>query len=366
MTEDTRDAHDEPAAPEGTGTSAPSRPAVPAARTARAAPAGSAGRVTVYDIAREAGTSTSTVSRVLNGSALIAEATRATVLEAAERLGYTRRTVRRPTGRSVLNIVVFLPHAAEPHAHLFYDAAALFAGIQAGLGDERAHTIAALNGSRSPFEGKKLGDIDGCVFAFSFPPPDIRALVAERGIPTVLINRVDDELACVANDAEAGMRAIAGEVASRRPQAKPVFVGVATANPIGRSRWEALRRQDALAVGGRDRVELESVAGVTPEVVERLLVKGYETFVCANDLVAVAVYDRLRDLGLRVPDDAAVTGYDAAPVRGLVSRSITTVDLAVERMGREAAARLVDSILAREQPYACELIPGDLIVGESL
>ncbi len=351
MTADRNDAHDE-------------HPA--SAASATAGSAALAGRVTVYDIAREAGTSTSTVSRVLNGSALIAEPTRTAVLDAAERLGYTRRTVRRPTGRSVLNIVVFLPHAAEPHAHLFYDAAALFAGIQGGLGDERAHTIAALNGSRSPFEGKKLGDIDGCVFAFSSPPPEIRELVAERGIPTVLINRVDDELACVANDAEAGMRAIAGEVAARRPAAKPVFVSVATANPVARARWEALRKQDALPVGGRDRVELESVAAVTPAAIERLLRRGYETFVGANDLVAVAVYDRLRDLGVRIPEDAGITGYDAAPVRGLVGRSITTVDLAVERMGREAAARLVDSILAREQPRACELIPGDLIPGATL
>ena len=342
MTENTRDAHDEPA------TSAASA------------------RVTVYDIAREAGTSTSTVSRVLNGSALIAAGTKSAVIEAAARLGYTRRTVRRPSGRSVLNIVVFLPRAAEPHAHLFYDAAALFAGIQDGLGEERAHTIAALNGNRSPFEGKKLGDIDGCVFAFSSPPPEIRELVAERGISTVLINRVDDELACVANDAAAGMRAIAGEVASRRPGAKPVFVSVATANPVARSRWEALRAQDALPVGGGDRVEVESVATVTPAVVGRLLETGYETFVCANDLVAIAVYDRLRELGVSVPREVGLTGYDAAPVRGLVRRSITTVDLAVERMGREAAARLVDSILAREQPRGCDLIPGDLVRGETL
>jgi LacI family transcriptional regulator len=323
-------------------------------------------RVTVYDIAQAAGTSPSTVSRVLNGSALIADETRTAVLDAADRLGYTRRAVRRPAGRSVLNIVVFLPRAAEPHAHLFYDAAALFAGIQDGFGAVRAHTIVALNGSHSPFEGKKLGDIDGCVFAFSSPSAEIRRVLADREIPAVVINRIDEELACVANDCGEGMAAIARAIRVRRPAARPIYVGVATANPVGRSRWEALAAGGILRVGARDRIEFDEVAAITPRAVSRLVDRGYETFVCANDLVAVAVHDRLRDLGLSVPGDVGLTGYDAAPVRGLVGCPITTVDLAVERMGRAASARLVAAVLERTAPSGCELIPGELIEGASL
>ncbi|MFW6293518.1 MAG: LacI family DNA-binding transcriptional regulator, partial [Spirochaetota bacterium] len=284
-------------------------------------------RVTVYDIAEAAGTSVSTVSRVLNGSALIADATRRAVLEAADRLGYTQRRVRRPAGRSVLNIVVFLPRAAEPQAHLFYDAAALFAGIESGLGDVRAHTIAAPNGSTSPFEGKKLGDIDGCIFAFCDPSPAARATLTEREVPTVVINRLDDEFACVVNDYTSGMAALAHAVATKRP-GPAAWLTVETANPVARYRWEALLAQESLAIGPGDRFEFASISRMDAQAVEAILEADYQTLLCANDLVAVAVYERLLHLGVRVPREIGLTGYDAAPVLGLVSQPITTVDLA--------------------------------------
>ena len=328
-------------------------------------PGTNASRVTVYDIAEAAGTSVSTVSRVLNGSALIADATRRAVLDTAEQLGYTQRRVRRPAGRSVLNIVVFLPRAAEPQAHLFYDAAALFAGIQSGLGDVRAHTIAAPNGSTSPFEGKKLGDIDGCIFAFCDPSPEARATLVEREIPTVVINRLDDAFACVVNDFTTGMASLAQAVAAKRP-GPAAWLTVETANPVARYRWEALLAQESLEIGPGDRFEFASISRMTEQAVGAILEAGYSTLLCANDLVAVAVYERLLHLGVRIPEEIGVTGYDAAPVLGLVSQSITTVDLAGERLGHAASAQLVDAILARSVPTGRSFIPGELISGATL
>jgi LacI family transcriptional regulator len=323
-------------------------------------------RVTVYDVAAEAGTSVSTVSRVLNGSSLAAEETRRAVLAAAERLGYTQRRVRRSAARSVLNIAVFLPQAAEPHAHLFYDAAALFTGIQSGLGSVRAHTIAALNGSTSPFEGKKLGDIDGCIFAFSSPPQEVREMLLEREIPTVVLNRLDDDFACVVNDFTHGMRTLSEQVVQRRSTPKAAFVTVQTAQPVADYRWSALASQDGALVDERDRYEYASIRAISQETVRLLLNEGYETFVCVNDLVAVAVHDRLAALGVRVPQEVGVTGYDAAPVRGLISRELTSVDLAVEKLGHEAAERLVRAVLGRTVPTGRMMIPGELIPGASL
>jgi len=323
-------------------------------------------RVTVYDVASAAGTSASTVSRVLNGSGLIADSTRRSVLDAASRLGYTRRRVRRSAERSVLNVVVFLPRAAEPQAHLFYDAAALFAGIQSGFGDVRVHTIAALTGATSPFQGKKLGDLDGCIFAFADPPPAARATLADRGIPAVVINRIVDDLACFVNDYDDGMAGLARLVAERRGPARTAYVSVATANPVARYRRDALLGQRSLAVAGEDVCEFASISLISTESVGRLLDRGYEVRMCANDLVAVAVYERLLRLGVRVPEEVGLTGYDAAPVLGLVSTAITTVDLAGERLGHVAASQLLAAILSRSVPTGRSTIPGELLVGATL
>ncbi len=119
-------------------------------------------RITVYDIAEELGISVSTVSRVLNNSTLVTGEKRKLILETAERLGYRKRSVKRPRQRVVLNILVFLPFHEERRLHLFYDAAELFLGIREGFEESRVNLITEINRTHIPlFDNKKLGDIDG-------------------------------------------------------------------------------------------------------------------------------------------------------------------------------------------------------------
>ena len=322
-------------------------------------------RVTIYDIANHADLSVSTVSRVLNGSTLIPQPTRESVLTAVAELGYESRRIRRPGGRAVFNIVVVLPDSGEPPTHLFYDATALFSGIARGIGERRAHTIAALQSSTAPFEGKKLGDIDGCICAFCEPSAELRALLRARSIPAVVINRYDDEFASVVNDAAHGFATLADHIARVRP-GKVAYLSVGPDRPIARYRRDAVLGTGALGIA-RDRCfEWESLSVITTDAIRRIVADGARTLVCMNDLVAVAVYERLLRAGVDVPGDVGLTGYDAAPVLGLVSTPITTVDLAVDRMGERAASILVAGILARESPRSCEHVAGALVVGESL
>jgi LacI family transcriptional regulator len=93
---------------------------------------------------------------------------------------------------------------------------------------------------------------------------------------------------------------------------------------------------------------------------------GYRVLVCANDLVAIAAYERLLQLGLRVPEDVGLTGYDAAPVRALISVDITTVELGVRELGREAARLLVEAILSRTAPRGQITCAGELHAGATL
>jgi len=86
---------------------------------------------------------------------------------------------------------------------------------------------------------------------------------------------------------------------------------------------------------------------------------------CGSDQIARGVCDRLRELGRRVPDDIAVTGYDNWPVMALASRPpLTTVDLRLEDLGRRAAALLLKAIAGEPQHGVLEL-PAQLITRES-
>ena len=86
---------------------------------------------------------------------------------------------------------------------------------------------------------------------------------------------------------------------------------------------------------------------------------------CGSDQIARGVCDRLRELGRRVPDDIAVTGYDNWPVMALASRPpLTTVDLRLEDLGRRAATLLLKAIAGEPQHGVLEL-PAQLITRES-
>jgi len=167
------------------------------------------------------------------------------------------------------------------------------------------------------------------------------------------------------NDYTAGMAALAHAVAAKRP-GPAAWLTVETANPVARYRWDALLAQESLAIGPDDRFEFASISRMTIDAVARIGESGYQTLLCANDLVAVAVYERLLQLGVRVPQEIGLTGYDAAPVLGLMSQPITTVDLAGERLGHAAAAQLVDAILSRSVATGRSFIPGELIPGATL
>jgi len=322
-------------------------------------------RVTIYDIAREAGTSTSTVSRVLNRSALVNGETSRHILAVATRLGYAPRRIRRHASRAILHIVVFLPHAERPQSHLFYDAAALFSGIQAGFGSTRAHLIVSLNDSIDPLIAKKLGDIDGCIFAFASPSSELRAVLSERRTPTVLVNRMDAQFSCVTNDAAAGMSALLSAVHLRRPDDRICFISVEDARPVADYRVDAIESSDTGPVAPVVRW-FPTVTRITPGAVASLYEDGFRVFMCVNDFVAAAVYDRLTQLGIRVPADVGVTGYDAAPVRELFSRPMATVDLSVAELGRQAADLLRGLIVERDGARIERSIVGPVLAGETL
>lgn len=318
---------------------------------------------TVYDIAEEARTSVSTVSRVLNGSHLVTDEVSDRVRSAAERLSYTPRRIRRPRKRAILHIVVFLPYSERPQTHLFYDAATLFTGIRSGFGDVRHHLIVSLNDTLETVLAKKLGDIDGCIFAFCTPSADVRQTLIEREIPTVLINRRDEHLSWVSNDVAHGMASLVDEIHTKRPGSPVAYLSVADVGPVGRERSDMF----AAVCGGDSRVEcFPTVAAIHSDRIHQLYREGVRVFACVNDYVAVAVLERLHLLGLTVPGDVAIVGYDNAPVLQLVTPRMTTVDLSVRDLGARASGLLCERILERTDGHESVLVAGSLIRGDTL
>jgi LacI family transcriptional regulator len=327
-------------------------------------------RVTVYHIAEALGISSSTVSRVLNNSTLISDEKSLLIRETAEKMGYRKRSIRRQKDRTILNIKLFLPSAQYSYIHLFYDVADLIAGIQEGFGEVKVNIITRLNDwDDTIFSNKKMGDIDGAIFAFSRPDEKLAAVVREREIPMILLNRPDEAGNFVMYDNRLGMRRLLGELYKQVPDLKPCYLGFRPIQPVSTLRGEGVKaacEELNIPFGPTDMVELGSIEEIDPPFIRSLQEGGYNALLAFNDLVAVYLYQAALHGGVRIPEAFSLTGFDNSPVRSLISAKIDTINLSIHRLGVEAGSWLRSYIVERNEEPIKKRIEGEYVPGTTI
>lgn len=342
----------------------------------RGATGGRFPRATSYDVARAAGVAQSTVSRCFRPDSGISEATRARVREAAAELGYTPNAVARSliTRRSNMVGVIVTAFTLRNNPDLVYAIGTALA--EAG---QRLMLMAVADEERveDTLQAALEYPLDGILSAALIPAHAVRRF-QERGVPVVFFNRPTSlrHVDQVATDHAAAAAAIARALhrAGRRRflcvsgrAASPVsiartkgFLGAAAAVGVpatvvetdypyaaGRSAFVAYVRGAAPAAA--------KAAGTVPDAV-----------FCTNDQLAFGVMDACRhDLGLRVPDDVAVAGFDDVEEAGRPSYELTTVRQRLDQMARTAAAMLARRLAQPDAPAECALVPGDLVFRRS-
>lgn len=124
-----------------------------------------------------------------------------------------------------------------------------------------------------------------------------------------------------------------------------------------------------LPVSSASLCEMSCCDGNIPnEEIYRLLSSGErpEVIVCFNDNLAIEVMNTARDIGLRIPEDLAVTGFGDLPFGNMVRPRLTTVDQQAEEIGRKAARLLLDRIRGRGEITRQEiLVPAKMILRQS-
>jgi len=310
-------------------------------------PDGSAPRrrpVTLADIAREAGTSPSTASRALSGHGYVSAAVRASVIAAAERLGYvpnaSARTLKQQTS-DVVGVVV------SDLGNQFY--ARLAAGIEEtlraaryqmlllsdnGAGDEE------LAGARAFVAMRAAGVI--------MTPVDHRAaaLLARHGVPVVEVDRRLAHVPCdaVVIDNERGGREATAHLLGLG-HTRVALLGAKTDWPTETGRLDGYRAAHAEAgiqPDGRLVLRIEPHAPDAEARIERLLDEAEPTAIfAANNLLAEQAWHVLRRRGLRLPDDVSLVGFDDVPWMEMVEPAITVVAQPTEELGRRAAELLL-------------------------
>ncbi|WP_018543948.1 LacI family DNA-binding transcriptional regulator [Streptomyces sp. LaPpAH-108] len=312
---------------------------------------GTAQSATLAEIAREAGVSAPTVSKVLNGRADVAAATRARVEELLRAHGYRRR--RAEATRSPLIDLVF--HELESAWAMEVIRGVENVAREAGLSVVLSESAGRLTPGRTWADQVAGRRPHGVILVLSDLDDAQRALLTSRCIPFVVLDPAGDPGADVPSIGATNWQ---GGLAATRHL---IDLGHTRIGAIsGPSRMMCSR---ARLDGYRAALETAGLP-VDPALIKAgdfhhdsgrrlgldlLRAPDRPTAVFAgNDLQALGLYEAARELGLRVPDDLSVVGFDDLPVARWVGPPLTTVRQPLTEMA-EAAARLVLD-LGRAEP----------------
>jgi LacI family transcriptional regulator len=301
---------------------------------------------TIADVARHAGVSTATVSRVLAGLGGAAPATSERVLDAARRLGYrpsgVARSLKLRTTRTFGLIVTDIENPFFPQLVRAVEDAANAAGyavLLCNAVDDPSRELAYL---------ELLADrrVDGVVIAAASLGRRQQAWLAEAPVPVVLVNGSvpGTRIPSIESDNAGGgrlatehllalgHRRLAALTAPRNADAAARLAGVRDA-VSGPAAELAVGEGDPTVAGGE--AATDQVLAAQP---------GTTGIVAYNDLMAIGAMRVVRASGRRVPDDVSVVGFDDIGLASLVEPPLTTVAQSTVEMGRWAIERLTAAV----------------------
>ncbi len=337
--------------------------------------------VTLHDVARLAGVSTATVSRVVHGQDRVRESTRARVRQAIEELGYVPDGAAQSLSRrrkDVIGLVCVereVDHIdIENVGLLYYDE--VLRGVEACIRHRNNWSllITFMQGDRPDFSRMDAlsGKVDGILIGEGFVASSIIERLAAR-VPVVIIAGTPGERAAdvVAADNFSGSAAIITHLITGHGKRRLFHLDGPPNSPDAGERRRALeyvlRAHPECQLVGSTQGILSVRSG---ELAGENLLARYRTalpdaVVCANDQMAIGVLRAFAAGGVRVPEDVAVVGFDDIALGSLYDPTLTTVHQPMRMLGERACALLLDRIADPDRSPAAELLPTELVLRAS-
>lgn len=327
----------------------------------------SVSRPVLTDVARIAGVSPMTVSNVMNGKVGVAEGTRRKVLEAAESIGYVPNIAARGLARGRTNLIGVISHDLTVQY-----AWSIVQGITTELADGGIELLLSVTYQDASREVERIrflsgGLVDGIILIAPALEDDALAVLATAKIPAVVIDprALDVALPRVIADNYTGARSAVEHLVSLGHTRIAIIDG----DPSFESSAERHR-------GYLDGL---TAAGITPDpdlmaegdftqglgfsaTLELLRQDSPPTAIFATaDVSATGAIDAARSLGVEVPRDLSIIGFDDIPQAALSFPALTTVRQPLEEMGHEAVRMLVALIEGGSAETTVVVVPTALV-----
>jgi LacI family repressor for deo operon, udp, cdd, tsx, nupC, and nupG len=325
---------------------------------------------TIIEVAKAAGVSTATVSRVLSRPARVTPETRERVLAVVETMGY-RPNVAARTLRTLraAKILVTVPDISNPFfASVIRGAeeAARRADYAIVLGDTRHDP--ALENQYADMLGRS--EVDGLIFLGHQLPGSLGDMVARQGARAPVVNGCEysPDLSVPSvhiNNAVAGGDAIAHLIALGHRR-----IGVAT-GPL-RSPISGDRLAGALEAAARAGLDVPVVrhgdysAQSGFHLAGELVAAGVTAIFCFSDEMAIGAMEAIRRAGFSCPGEISVIGFDDIPLARFCSPALTTIAQPKEAIGRHAMELLLEILTGGEPAERKITLPHELVQRESV
>ncbi len=323
-------------------------------------------QVTSSDVARVAGVSQSAVSRTFTPGASVSEKTRQKVLAATRLLGYKPNAIARSLITQRTNIVaVVIGDTMNPfYSGVLEEATRL---LQAA---GRQVMLFMTSPNLDPGEAlpKSLQyQVDGVIISTAMLSPEMASECAKVGTPMVLINRTIEgsDVPSVCCDNAGGSRMVADFLMDTGHKRLAFMNGVTTAS-TNETRRSAFAER-VVERGGS--VPIEDVGSFTYEggfrAAVRLLSQENrpDAIYCANDQMALGALNAVRNyLGIRVPDEVSIIGFDDIPAASWPSIRMTTIHVDSTELVRRAVHMMIRMIDSGRTDLQSETIPVHLVV----
>lgn len=323
-----------------------------------------AGRATSYDVARLAGVSQSAVSRVFRGSEAVSAKTRQKVEAAAHELGYAPSQIARSLisqrSRMIAVIATDLSNRAYSEI-LFY----LGKEIQESGNRMLVFTMPSDDDAGTTLRDVLAYHVDGIVSSAVLDEAFLD-LCHRQKVPVVLFNRMPRSpyASAVACDHASGMGLLIDHLANAG-EGPIVFLAGPESAPVSRERLSGARAalaRHGLSIDQVFHSDFSFQGGRTGAHELMAAAKRPRTILCANDTMALGAMDECRyGLGLSVPGDVAIAGFDDVAQAAWPSYDLTTLRQPIRRMAHTAVRLLTeqiegDSALGERRLLAAELI----------
>ncbi|MGC1069181.1 LacI family DNA-binding transcriptional regulator [Pantoea agglomerans] len=325
--------------------------------------------MSIQKIARMAGVSVATVSRVLNNSDSVKPANRQKVLEAIEESNYQPNLLARQlrTARSSM-ILVLVSDISNPFC------AEVVKGIEEQA-ERNGYRILLCNSgadiarSRSSLQLLSGKMVDGIITMDAFSKlPELSQLIGKA--PWVQCAEHDDngQISCVGIDDDVAAQSVVHYLAGQGRQR------IALINHDLRYRYARLRQQGYAYQLKEQQLAWQAIAYASElgfsagKAAMNQLLAGEtrpDAVFAVSDTLAAGAMAAIQQAGLRIPQDIAVVGFDGSELADMVSPPLTTLAQPSREIGRRACELVLQKIIRPDSPPQCVIMQGELVVRAS-